>query len=451
MEDTAAGAPNLKRVVLASSAGTLIEYYDFLLYGSLAAIFAELFFPIGNPSTSLLVSVATFGVGFVARPLGSILFGRLGDKFGRKRTMILTLTLMGLCTSLIGLLPSYQQIGVLAPILLVSLRLLQGMGIGGEYGAAAVYVAEHSSDRNRGFNTSFLNCVPDIGFSIAVLVVLIGRLWLGAEAFRDWGWRVAFLISILLFGLALYIRRRMGESPEFAAIQATGGIAKAPVRETFTSRESWKGILIGMFGIVAGNTVNWFTSHIFVLILLQSALKVDFVTASTCMIVAMLISVPFYILAGAASDRYGRARVVRYGMVAAAITYLPAFWLIRELVGNGNFVGVTAVMAVMMILAGVTQGPFTAFLLESFPTRIRFTGSGVAFTLGNVLFGGFMPFIGLSLVTWTGSMFGGLLYSIPVLVISAIINWKFCAPVERERRHEIDRPTAHPARAATQP
>ena len=203
------------------------------------------------------MSVATFGAGFVARPLGSIVFGRIGDRFGRKRTMMMTLSLMGLCTTLIGLLPTYQQIGMLAPVLLVALRLLQGMGIGGEYGAAAVYVAEHVEPRRRGYYTSFLNCVPDIGFSIAILVVLFGRVWLGAAAFRDWGWRVAFVISILLVGLALYVRRRMGESPEFEAISATGRTSKAPVVETFTTRESWRGILLGTFGIVAGDTVNW--------------------------------------------------------------------------------------------------------------------------------------------------------------------------------------------------
>jgi MFS family permease len=442
--------PGLTRLVLASSAGTLIEYYDFLLYGSLAAVFAVLFFPTGNATVSLLVSVATFGVGFVARPLGSIFFGRIGDRFGRKRTMIMTLSLMGLCTTMIGLLPTYAQIGVVAPLLLVVLRLLQGMGIGGEYSAAAVYVAEHVEPRRRGFYTSFLNGVPDIGFSIAIMVVLIGRLWLGAAAFRDWGWRVAFVISILLVGLALYVRRHMDESPEFEAINAAGRTSNAPVVETFTTRESWRGILLGTFGIVAGNTVNWFTSHIFVLILLQSALKVDFVTASLCMVAAMLISVPFYPIAGALSDRFGRAFIVRLGMVAAAIVYLPAFWAIRQLVSQGNFVGVTAVISVMTILAAMTQGPFTAFLLDSFPTRIRYTGSGVAFTLGNVLFGGFMPLIGLSLVAWTGSMFGGLLYSIPVLLLSAFVNWQFCAPVEQARLDMDEITTESPAGIAVQ-
>lgn len=421
----------LWRVTLASAAGTMIEYYDFLLYGSLAPIFAQLFFPTGNATVSLLVSTATFGAGFIARPLGSVVFGRIGDRYGRKRSMIFTLTLMGLCTTAIGLLPTYQQIGLLAPLLLVALRLLQGVGIGGEYGAAAVYIAEHAPANRRGLHTSILNSVPDMGFTLAMLVVLGGRLFLGAELFASWGWRAAFMISAVLVVLALFVRRRMGESPEFEALVARGAESKAPVKETFGTWSSWHAILVGVFGIVAGNTVNWFAAHIFVLYVLQGVLHVDFVTASLCVIAAMVITTPLYWAFGALSDRIGYARTVRYGMILAALGYFPLFAGVRFFVGNGQWVGVTACIAVMMGFAAMTQAPFTAFLLESFPTRIRFTGSGVAFTIGNVLFGGFMPLIGLSLVAATGSMYGGLLYPVPVLLVSALVNALFCASLRR--------------------
>ncbi|MDI4234597.1 MFS transporter [Bradyrhizobium sp. Arg237L] len=312
-------------VITAASLGTIFEWYDFYIYGTLAAFFGALFFPPGNETAAFLASLATFGAGFAVRPLGALVFGRLGDMVGRKYTFLITILIMGLSTAAVGLLPTYAQIGMLAPVLLVGLRLLQGLAIGGEYGGAAIYVAEHAPDRQRGLHTSWIQTTSTVGLLLSLGVILACRQSMDAAAFASWGWRIPFLVSIALLGMSVYIRLRLEESPVFAEMKRAGATSRAPFRDSFGNWANLRLVLIALFGATAGQAVVWYTGQFYALYFLTATLKLDYVSAYVLIAIALLAGTPLYIAFGALSDRIGRKPLIVGGFLLAAVTYFPTF------------------------------------------------------------------------------------------------------------------------------
>ncbi|HVF37419.1 MAG TPA: MFS transporter, partial [Sphingomicrobium sp.] len=312
-------------VIGASSLGTIFEWYDFYLYGLLATVISAQFFSGVNETTGFILALAAFAAGFAVRPFGAILFGRIGDLVGRKNTFLVTMGIMGLSTFLVGLLPSYASIGVAAPVLLVALRLLQGLALGGEYGGAATYVAEHAPEGKRGLYTSFIQTTATLGLFAALLVVIGIRTWLGEEAFADWGWRIPFLISIVLLALSLWIRMRLEESPLFREMKAAGKGSKAPLTEAFGRWPNLRIVLIALVGAVAGQAVVWYAGQFYALFFLEKTLKVDGATANILIAIALALATPFFILFGWLSDKVGRKPIIMAGCALAALTYFPLF------------------------------------------------------------------------------------------------------------------------------
>ena len=326
MRDAGLPASDKQRlVVIAASLGTVFEWYDFFLYGSLAVFFGGLFFPPGNETAAFLASLATFGAGFAVRPIGALLFGGLGDRIGRKRCFMITMVMMGLATVAVGLLPTYAQIGVGAPVLLVLLRLTQGLAVGGEYGSAATYVAEHAPDRHRGYYTSWLQTTSTVGLLLSLLVILSCRLSLGDDAFKSWGWRVPFLTSIALLAASVYIRLKLEESPIFQQLKQNGLTSPSPLRESFGSWSNLKGVLITLFGITSGMTVIWYGAQFYALFFVQNTLQVDYKTSYMIFAVALSLGTPLIVFFGALSDRVGRRPVMIAGMLLGALTFIPSF------------------------------------------------------------------------------------------------------------------------------
>ena len=322
----------MSRVVVAASTGTVFEYYDFLLYGSLATFFGALFFPPGNETAALLASLATFGAGFAIRPLGALIFGRLGDRVGRKKTFLITIVLMGLSTALVGVLPDFETIGWWAPALLVSLRLIQGLALGGEYGGAAIYIAEHCRSDRRGFFTSWIQTTATIGLVLSLLVIVACRLLLGDEEFRAWGWRLPFLLSVVLLALSVYIRVHIAESPLFEELKRNGELAESPIKESLLSSEH-RASMIGAIIVAAAMALSWYTAQFYSLVFLQTALLIDTATASALIVLALVLGIAVYVAAGALSDRIGRRPVILAGMLLTALTIMPAY---RGMLTLGN-------------------------------------------------------------------------------------------------------------------
>ena len=314
-----------RRLIFASSLGTVFEWYDFYLYGTLAVFFSALFFPPGNDTAAFLASLATFGAGFAVRPLGALVFGRIGDLVGRKYTFLITIVVMGLSTALVGVLPTYAQIGIWAPILLVSLRLAQGLALGGEYGGAATYVAEHAPAGKRGYYTSWIQTTATLGFFLSLAVILACRLGFGEDAFKAWGWRVPFLLSVVLLAVSVYIRLRLQESPLFVEMKATGRLSRAPLTESFAKWGNARLVLLALFGATAGQGVVWYTGQFYALFFLQNTLKLDFQTAYLLIAAALVIGTPFFVVFGRLSDRIGRKRIMVAGCLLAALTFIPIF------------------------------------------------------------------------------------------------------------------------------
>lgn len=314
----------MSRVVLAASTGTIFEYYDFMLYGTLATFFGALFFPAGNDTAALLASLATFGVGFAMRPLGALLFGRLGDRVGRKRTFLITIVLMGASTALVGILPTFESIGWWAPALLVSLRMIQGLALGGEFGGAAVYIAEHASKERRGYFTSWIQTTATLGLVLSLLVILACRAVLGEQAFHAWGWRIPFLLSVVLLGLSVYIRLKLQESPLFAELKRTGQLSRSPIVESLFQRENARRMLAAIV-VAAAMAISWYTAQFYSMVFLQTALLIDTGTTSVVIVVALLLGVPIYAAAGALSDRIGRRPVMLAGMLLSALAVMPVY------------------------------------------------------------------------------------------------------------------------------
>ena len=313
-----------RKVIAASSLGTVFEWYDFYLYGSLATIIAKQFF-IGDPSTTFIFALMAFAAGFIVRPFGALVFGRLGDMIGRKHTFLITILIMGASTFLVGILPSYAQIGIAAPIILVTLRILQGLALGGEYGGAATYVAEHAPHGRRGLFTAFIQTTATVGLFLSILVILGTRTIVGEDEFQAWGWRIPFLISVVLLGISVWIRMSMNESPAFAKMKAEGKTSKAPLSEAFLKPKNARIALLALIGLTMGQAVVWYTGQFYALFFLTKTLKIDEPTANVLIAVALLLATPFFIVFGALSDKIGRKWIILGGCLIAALTYFPIF------------------------------------------------------------------------------------------------------------------------------
>src|SRR6266852_2230651 len=366
----------IKRIIFASSLGTMIEWYDFYIFGSLAVVMSELMFPKGNPTWALIQTWAVFATGFIVRPFGAIVFGRVGDLIGRKYAFLVTLTIMGLSTFVIGLLPTYASVGLLAPSILLLLRLLQGLALGGEYGGAAVYVAEHVPDHKRGYYTSFIQVTATLGLFISLGVILGVKRMMSDADFKAWGWRLPFLISIVLVAISLWIRLTLKESPLFASIKAQGKSSIAPLRESFGNWKNLRIVLLVLFGATAGQGIVWYTGQFYALSFLQTVMKVDLAKASIIVAIALLLAMPFFVVFGALSDRIGRLKIMMAGNLIAAATY---WWIYPTMVRitpdpkHPPMALLTLLVFIQVIYVTMVYGPIAAFLIESFPAKIRYT------------------------------------------------------------------------------
>jgi MFS family permease len=421
------------KVIFASSAGTLIEWYDFYIFGSLATVIAASFFPQGNPTVALLSTLATFATGFVVRPFGALFFGRMGDILGRKYTFLVTLMIMGLSTTAIGLLPTYNQIGFFAPLLLLLLRLLQGLAMGGEYGGAATYVSEHSPHHRRGFYTSFIQTTASLGLFVSLGVILVTRKSLGEAEFKEWGWRIPFLVSIILVGMSFLIRRRLQESPLFEKMKATGKTAVNPLRESFMNPENRKLVVLALFGVTAGQGVVFYTGQFYALYFLQTVLKLDFATATGIIAVAILLGTPSFVFFGSLSDRMSRKKIIMTGLLFAFVFYFPIYHAMVAVAGfdvanpaagsvHPNVYALTSLIWIQVVFVGMVYGPVAAFLVELFPTRVRYTSMSLPYHIGNGVFGGLVPFIGTALVASTGYIYAGLFFPVAVAAITFTVG-----------------------------
>ena len=430
-------------VIAASAAGTVIEWYDFYLYGVLAAFFATQFFPPGNEVAALLSSLATFGAGFAVRPFGAAFFGRIGDIIGRKFTFLVTISLMGGATALVGVLPTYAQIGVLAPIILVVLRLAQGLALGGEYGGAAIYVAEHSPDHERGKYTSWIQTTATVGLLLALAVIAIFRVSMGDAAFREYGWRIPFILSAVLVVFALIIRLRLQETPLFTRLKAEGKSSTSPWRESFGNPANRKLILLALFGMTAGQAVVWYQGQFQALFFMQNILGLGYLNSYLVVGTAIVLATPFFIVFGRLSDRVGRKPIILGGCLIAALTYYPIYNLMFAVANpvanpktdpaitstfisaNPNLVALIALVWIQVVFVTMVYGPIAAFLVEFFPARIRYTSLSIPYHIGNGWFGGFLPLIAASLFAATGNIYAGLIYPIVVALITAFIGWRY--------------------------
>jgi MFS family permease len=400
----------------------MIEWYDFFIFGSLATILARQFYPPHNPTASFLETLATFAVGFAVRPIGALFFGGIGDRLGRKKAFLATLVIMGASTSAIGLLPGYGSIGFFAPLSLVALRLIQGLALGGEYGGAAVYVAEHAPASRRGYYTSYIYTTGTVGLLLSLLVILATRRLTGEEAFASWGWRVPFLVSSLLVAISYYVRRKLEESPAFSNIKSRGETSAAPVRDTF-AKSRWKVVLTLLFGVLSGHAVTWYTGQFYALFFLQTILKVPFGAAYTAVTVALVLGTPCFIFFGTLSDRIGRKPIIMLAFALAATTLYPVYHLMTiAATGVPNVFALSALIFYQVVLAAMCTGPLGALLVEAFPTNVRYTGVSFVHHTGTGWFGGFLPLIATALVARTGNPYAGLWYPIAVTAVTFVVG-----------------------------
>jgi MFS family permease len=428
---------SIGRIIGASSVGTMIEWYDFYLFGMLAKTLSVQFFPTGNPTAALLSTLAIFAAGFIVRPFGALVFGRLGDKVGRKYTFLLTLVLMGGSTFLIGCIPGYASIGILAPILVLLLRLVQGLALGGEYGGAATYVAEHAPANRRGYYTSWIQTTATLGLFVALGVILLVKSSMPEASFTaEWGgWRYPFWISLLLVGVSIYIRMNMSESPLFAELKSSGKTSVSPLKESFQHRSNFKMVLLALFGAVMGEGVVWYTGQFYAQSFLETKCKLDFEQSRTILLWAIAGATPFFVFFGWLSDRIGRKWILMSGMLLAVLTYRPIFGYFLEhsiaLDPGASVITLSKEMywrfvgLVFLLILYVTMvyGPIAAFLVELFPTRIRYTSMSLPYHIGNGVFGGLVPFIGLLLSTsFPEDPLVGLWYPIAITALCFMIG-----------------------------
>jgi MFS family permease len=483
----------IRKVIMASSMGTLIEWYDFYIFGSLAPIIAAQFFPSTNPTAALLSTLATFAAGFIVRPFGALVFGRLGDIVGRKYTFLLTLVLMGGSTFAIGLIPSFSKIGYVAPILVLLLRLIQGLALGGEYGGAATYVAEHSPANRRGYFTSWIQTTATLGLFVSLGVILLTRKSLGVDTFNDWGWRVPFWVSIVLVGLSIYIRLKMSESPLFSKMKAEGKTSTNPLKESFGKKQNLKMVLLALFGATMGQGIVWYTGQFYAQSFIENVCKVDFEQSRTILIWAIVFATPGFVIFGGWSDKIGRKWIMLVGMLLAVVTYKPLFsgllllsneknkveivdskkiesisYAVKDskefvrviktthyfddgttitkavrdssevatlnlkspvplttvkTLGTSSYWKMVLLVFIMIVYVTMVYGPIAAFLVEMFPTKIRYTSMSLPYHIGNGVFGGLTPFIATLLTTiYTNDKLAGLSYPIIVATVCLVIG-----------------------------
>ena len=374
-----------------------------------------------DPNVAFIASLFVFWTGFLVRPFGAIVFGHLGDLIGRKFTFMLTLLLMGAATFVVGLLPGYDTIGVLAPILLVAMRVLQGLALGGEYGGAATYIAEHAPDGKRGFYTSWIQTTATMGIVLALLVILACRLGFGDQAFGDWAWRIPFLISAVLVGLSIYIRLKLEESPLYVRLKEQGKASANPAFESFSSGKNWGLILLALFGATAPEGVVWYTGQFYALFYMTAVLKIPYVTVYILMIVVLTLRrAPFFGVFGGLSDRIGRRNIMTLGFALAVVSYWPVFTWMGRFRDNPFVLGV--LVFYMVILVTMVYGPIAAFLVELFPARIRYTSMSLPYHVGNGVFGGLVPAAGASIAALTGVALSGLLYPMAIAALGVVVS-----------------------------
>jgi MFS family permease len=486
----------LVKVITASAVGTLIEWYDFYIFGSLAVLIGKKLFPPDAGASALINTLAIFAAGFLVRPFGALVFGRIGDMVGRKYTFLLTLILMGISTFLIGLIPGFESWGYFAPLAVLFLRLVQGLALGGEYGGAATYVAEHAPTSKRGFYTSWIQTTATLGLFLSLAVILCTRQLLGVQAFNDWGWRIPFLVSVLLVGISIYIRLKMAESPAFSKIKAEGSISKNPIKESFQHKENFKMVLLALFGAVMGQGVVWYTGQFYAQSYLENTCRLDFNQSRYILILAIALATPFFVFWGWLSDHYGRKWIMLAGMLLAVISYRPIYkyfyqksdpnlilnqyvtsaqvlpttasalvsgdslfttqsmvqtdkgyrykltrvdTLLKGSLPSGMLIGKdivsekklpTAIFWVFILLVFVqilyvtmVYGPIAAFLVELFPTKIRYTSMSLPYHIGNGVFGGLVPFIATLMASFPGANYlSGLWYPIGVASVCFVIG-----------------------------
>ncbi len=498
---------NIWKIISASSAGTLIEWYDFYIFGSLAVTLSTVFFPKGAGAAALLSTLATFAIGFVVRPFGAMAFGYLGDLIGRKYTFMVTLLLMGGATFLIGILPGYERqgnwpgIGWGAPIALILLRLLQGLALGGEYGGAATYVAEHAPDGRRGFWTSWIQTTATLGLFLSLAVIITCRTALSKEDFAAWGWRIPFWISLVLVFFSYYIRRRMNESPLFQRMKSTGKSSRNPFKESFGNKANLRLVLLALFGATAGQGVVWYTGQFYAMTFTKVTLGIDATQTEYIVGIALLLGTPFFVVFGALSDRIGRKSIMLTGCILAVLTYYPIYRAMQhtadvknsarftlasstqvgdpkvehgpinpikkepakattttierrtyqdgtistvtitklEVTGQPDLItekpsikfpsltsphalSLIALIWLQVLYVTMVYGPIAAFLVELFPTRIRYSSMSLPYHIGNGVFGGMVPFIGQLLVVKTGDPLSGLWYPMAIATITVVIS-----------------------------
>jgi MFS family permease len=412
---------DFRRVIVAASVGNVIEWYDFYIFGSLAAVLSVKFFEQSHPVAALLSTIALFTAGFLIRPLGAFLFGWMGDRVGRKYTFLVTLSGMGLGTGAIGLIPTYESIGLTAAFLLFGLRIIQGLCLGGEYGGAITYVAEHVPDDSRGYYTGWLQTSPTLGIVVSLAVIIATRTYFGNQVFDEWAWRVPFLVSFLLVAIAIYIRLQLQETPIFQAIKAMGQMTRNPWKEAFLS-SNIKYILIATV-VLIGQGVVWYSGQFWALYFLQQVSKVDALTSAYIVGAALLIATPSLIFFGWLSDQIGRKPVILGGMLLAAITYYPLYLWLGTVTqpGNINYPIAIFIIFILVCYVGMVYGPVGAFLAEYFPGRIRYTSVSVPYHIGNGWGGGLVPFITSSAFAATGSIGYALIYPIAVPAVCFVL------------------------------
>ncbi len=485
------------QVILASSVGTLIEWYDFYIYGTLAPYIAKHFFPSGNLTASYLAALGTFAAGFIVRPFGALFFGRLGDLIGRKYTFLVTLLLMGLSTFAIGLIPGYETIGIAAPVAILLLRLLQGLALGGEYGGAATYVAEHSPVHRRGYYTGYIQTTATLGLLISIAVILGAKNGMGDAAFDAWGWRLPFWISIVMVAISVYIRLKMQESPMFSRIKHQGKLSSNPLAESFGRKENLKLVLLALFGAVAGQGVIWYTGQFYAMSFMDKVCNIEFNTVRYILAVAIVLGTPFFLVFGALSDRMGRKWIMLAGMLLGILTYRPIYQKMLDIsslksevmaeksalhstvtvAANGDSTIVTTTLLafvngntykqiktekkpagtaaaapppevkkqlwlspsnwwlmaflvfIQILYVTMVYGPIAAFLVELFPTRIRYSSMSLPYHIGNGIFGGLVPYIATFLVEQSktpgnpsGDPLAGLFYPMLVAGVCVVIG-----------------------------
>ena len=451
---------SIVRVILGSATGTMIEWYDFYIFGSLTAVLAVKFYPPGNDTFALIAYLATVAGGCLVRPFGALFFGRIGDLVGRRIAFIITLTVMGAATASIGLLPTYKTAGWFAPITLILIRMLQGLALGGEYGGAVVYVAEHVPDGKRGFYTSFIQITATLGLFISLAVIVATQQSMSPATFQAWGWRLPFLLSLVLVSISLYIRIKMKESPIFKQIKSAGMHSVKPLTDAFTNWANLKQVLVSLLGATAGQGVVWYTGQFYALFYLQTVLKVNPRTANIIVAVALLASMPFFTVFGAFSDRIGRKKLMMAALLLSVVAYIPIYKAMQQAAGN-NVVTVSSVkdkvtgaikltpltqdaatgklvpakeavnanqpmlmllVWIQVIFVCMIYGPIAAYLVEAFPAKVRYTSVSLPYHIGNGVFGGLLPLIGLGLCASTGNIYAGLYYPMGVASLTFLFG-----------------------------